>query len=205
MSIYLSSDLHINHAAIIGYSNRPYSSVEHMNEEIIKNWNSVVSPKDTVYFLGDFCMGDRKLAGEYLKRLNGASIKLIAGNHDTRVTRSFFSEVYPYIKYPLGTFDPETHQAEYFLMIHNPYAVKNLPSDVIKGIKFVCCGHVHEKWRIKGKGDFVETYIAVEHSDEGFVVETPFVNVGLDVNGYKPILLDDIIEEMKPLHMSKKK
>lgn len=51
-----------------------------MDEGLIKNWNRVVRPEDTVYHLGDFCMGGRKPM-EYLSQLNG-KIFLILGNHD---------------------------------------------------------------------------------------------------------------------------
>ena len=34
--------------------NIPFSSVEEMNSEMIKRWNSVVTKQDNVYILGDF-------------------------------------------------------------------------------------------------------------------------------------------------------
>ena len=42
--IYLTSDLHFNHANILKYEpeSRPFSSIEEMNEVIIQNWNEVV-------------------------------------------------------------------------------------------------------------------------------------------------------------------
>lgn len=79
--IYVCSDLHLDHKNIIQYCNRPYASVEEMNEALINNWNSVVKENDTVFFLGDFCLGKKEDIISFGKRLNGRKI-LITGNHD---------------------------------------------------------------------------------------------------------------------------
>lgn len=79
--VWVTSDTHFNHANIIKYCNRPFSSVEEMNETIIENWNKVVSEDDIVYHLGDFALGDKSLIPNILKRLNG-HISFIMGNHD---------------------------------------------------------------------------------------------------------------------------
>lgn len=77
--IFLVSDLHFNHARIIGYCGRPYRSVTEMNRDLVRRWNSVVGPGDTVYCLGDFCMrGDPR---NWIRALNGRKI-FIRGNHD---------------------------------------------------------------------------------------------------------------------------
>lgn len=79
--VWVTSDTHFNHANIIKYCNRPFSSVEEMNETIIANWNKVVSEDDTVYHLGDFALGDKSLIPDFIRRLNG-HISFIMGNHD---------------------------------------------------------------------------------------------------------------------------
>jgi calcineurin-like phosphoesterase family protein len=55
--VFFTSDTHFNHANIISYCSRPFSSADEMNREIIARWNAVVGPEDTVYHLGDFAMG----------------------------------------------------------------------------------------------------------------------------------------------------
>ena len=53
MTIYFTSDLHLGHKNIIRLSKRPFISVEEMDEEIIRRFNSLVTENDTVYDLGD--------------------------------------------------------------------------------------------------------------------------------------------------------
>lgn len=77
------SDTHFNHENIIKYCNRPFSSVEEMNEYMIKEWNAVVKEKDIICHLGDFALGSKNEIESLVKRLNGNKI-LILGNHDKR-------------------------------------------------------------------------------------------------------------------------
>lgn len=85
--IWVTSDTH--HANIIKYCNRPFSSVEEMNETIIENWNKVVSKGDIVYHLGDFALGDKSLIPDFIRRLTG-HISFIMGNHDNlNIMKSF--------------------------------------------------------------------------------------------------------------------
>lgn len=81
-TIFFTSDHHFGHKNIIKFCNRPYASVEEMNEDLIIKWNDKVSPNDTVYHLGDFSFKGRdpKL---YFNRLKGHK-HLIIGNHDSK-------------------------------------------------------------------------------------------------------------------------
>ena len=56
---WFTSDLHFGHKNVITYCDRPWATVEEMNEALIKIWNDTVHPKDTVYCLGDFSMSTR--------------------------------------------------------------------------------------------------------------------------------------------------
>jgi calcineurin-like phosphoesterase family protein len=79
--IFLIGDTHFNHANIIKYCNRPFSSAKEMDEVMINNWNSVVkSSDDIVYHVGDFAFGDFR---PYFECLNG-TIHLLKGNHDKK-------------------------------------------------------------------------------------------------------------------------
>lgn len=80
-NIWFISDTHFNHANVIKYDDRPFSSIEEHDSVIISNWNDYVKPKETVFFLGDFCFGGQKKVKEVLDQLNG-NIFFIKGNHE---------------------------------------------------------------------------------------------------------------------------
>lgn len=80
-NIFFSSDHHFGHRNVIEHCNRPFHSVEEMDEVMIERWNSRVDLYDTVYYLGDFTLGNIKIFEKYYERLNG-SINFLRGNHD---------------------------------------------------------------------------------------------------------------------------
>lgn len=85
--IYVISDPHINHANILtffdkkGEKTRNFLSVDHMNEVLLDNWNSVVKPGSIVYVLGDTFFGDVDFFKSFWPKLNGSK-RLVVGNHD---------------------------------------------------------------------------------------------------------------------------
>ena len=81
--IYFTADLHLNHSNIITYTNRPYRNITEMDRALITNWNSVVKDTDTIYHLGDFCLGGVDMARNYFLQLNG-HIHVLPGSHDGR-------------------------------------------------------------------------------------------------------------------------
>lgn len=78
---FFTSDNHFYHKNIIQYSNRPFRDVAEMNEAMIENHNSVVSPEDTVWFLGDFGFEKIDKLQAIIRRLKGHK-HIIWGNHD---------------------------------------------------------------------------------------------------------------------------
>ena len=74
------ADWHYNHANILAIDNRPWVSVEAMNEALIANWNDAVGKGDMVYVLGDM-FWRKDDAAPVLDQLNGQKV-LILGNHD---------------------------------------------------------------------------------------------------------------------------
>ena len=85
LTTWFTSDLHFGHKNIIKYCNRPFDSVEEMDEALVANWNAHVAPDDVVWNLGDFafcCTTEHVRA--LLLRLNGRH-RFIRGNHDGAV------------------------------------------------------------------------------------------------------------------------
>lgn len=93
------ADLHFGHKNIIRYDNRPFVSVNEMDNTLIKNWNSVVSNDDTVYILGDISWYDDMQTADVFNKLNGHKI-LIKGNHDkiSSYLRTFFDRIVDYLE-----------------------------------------------------------------------------------------------------------
>lgn len=78
---YYIADTHFGHKNCIKFDNRPFATIEEMDETMIANWNAVVRASDDVYIIGDFCYRASKSPLWYLRRLNGRK-HLIIGNHD---------------------------------------------------------------------------------------------------------------------------
>ena len=90
------ADTHFSHTNIIRFCNRPFNTVEEMNETMIRKWNNVVGEQDLVYHLGDFGFGNLELI---LRRLNGKKI-LITGSHDKNIIKykNYFELITPMLE-----------------------------------------------------------------------------------------------------------
>jgi len=85
VTLWFTSDHHFGHENIIKYCNRPFKTVDEMDEMLIANWNAVVKPTDTVYHLGDFCLFGYDAAQKYFSQLNGIiRVLRYTWHHDKR-------------------------------------------------------------------------------------------------------------------------
>lgn len=186
MTIYFSSDQHFWHANVIKYCNRPYSSVEEMNEALVRNWNAVVQPDDDVYVLGDFSFALRSVE-LYSNRLLGNK-KLVPGNHDPICSlnkhyrkaknqgelKKLFQayedrgwEILP------ENFELNIPEVGIVNLAHVPYDNEDSRYQEFKPYndgRWLICGHIHQHWKIKDK----------------------MINVGCDVWQGFPVHLDKI-------------
>lgn len=98
-NLYIA-DWHYGHKNILAYDNRPFRTVEEMNQVLTDGWNAEVKPEDTVYVLGDMFWCKPSEAVAVLKQLNGHKT-LIKGNHDRVGNRDFdkcFDKIADYLE-----------------------------------------------------------------------------------------------------------
>lgn len=76
------SDPHLGHSNIIKYCDRPFESIQEMNDILISNYNRIINSNDIVLWLGDcFLKGTLEDYKSILNKMNGKKV-LIVGNHD---------------------------------------------------------------------------------------------------------------------------
>jgi calcineurin-like phosphoesterase family protein len=89
--VFVISDTHFSHKNIMKFEPlaRPFVTVEEHDAELVRRWNAVVKPKDTVWHLGDVLFGKNF---KVLEHLNGIK-NLVLGNHDRYPIEEYFNRV----------------------------------------------------------------------------------------------------------------
>lgn len=176
--IYYTSDLHLGHENCISMCNRPFSSIEEMDEKLIEAWNKRVHKDDVVFILGDLMFKSKENPETYLKRLKGKKF-LIIGNHD----RTWIQKI---------------NLAEYFmgwssLEVINTGRGKatlcHFPLIEHEG-RFLIHGHMHGNTN-RRMWDFVKD------DDNAF-------NAGVDINGYQPVTFEELVANNKAFKIAHK-
>jgi calcineurin-like phosphoesterase family protein len=184
MATWFTADLHLGHANIIGYCDRPFAGAEAMNQSLVEGWNDTVGADDTVWVLGDVALGRMAETLALVSLLNGRKL-LLAGNHD-RCWTGHGKRAKGWTERYLDAGFAEVHQGHIplrvaghdVLVCHFPYRgdshdrdryVEHRPPD--RG-QWLLHGHVHEQWRRRGR----------------------MINVGVDVWGYRPVSEQAIAE-----------
>lgn len=139
--IYITSDTHFGHDKMFLYEPRGFTNIQEHDEQIIKNWNKVVSYCDDVYHLGDVMLGNNEHGLKCLKQLNGR-IHIICGNHDTDARRILYADCPNVVE----VVDARrlNYKKHHFFLSHYPTLCGNHDSD--KPLKRHCislCGHSH--------------------------------------------------------------
>ncbi len=174
---FFVSDTHFGHANIIKYCQRPYATVQEMNDSLIENWNRIVKPNDVVWHLGDFAFMQINPFTDVLKRLNG-QINVVLGNHDHVIIRNRKS-----------------------LLENNLLSSVRDYAEVYAGKKMLVLFHYGQRVWNKSHHGSIHLY---GHSHGTLPPFGRSVDVGIDckeiTEEYRPVALDEVIE-----YMSKKK
>lgn len=184
--IFFTSDHHFSHRNIIKYCSRPFQSIEEMDAEMIRRWNEVVEPSDTVYYLGDFALSLEPVE-RVVPQLNGDKI-LVMGNHDIChplnkkkaklggevYLRAGFRELLTETSLSIADQDVLLHHFPYG-KIEDQYGGKYNQLRPKDQGRWLLCGHIHEKWKTQGK----------------------MINVGVDVWDFRPVAIEQIEKIMR--------
>lgn len=124
-NIFFTSDLHFSHKNIAKFCPhfRPATSdIAELDEFMIAQWNSTVSPDDIVYNLGDVSFAhDFPRIENVLRRLNGQH-HLIYGNHDGQIIQ----HRQRLLNTPKNDGHPILSSVQYYLKLRLPEASQTL-------------------------------------------------------------------------------
>ena len=136
MNTFLCADFHLgeDRFELMG---RPFTSPQQMIDVLVENHNSLVSPKDTVYMIGDVCYSKHPEYLEQVSRFNGSKI-LIRGNHDRGISDKEFSPYFQEIIPEGEGIYIEFGDIECYLT-HYPTCGKK--------DRFNLVGHIHAAWK----------------------------------------------------------
>ena len=171
---FLTSDLHLGHANIIRYCERPFSSEKEMTETIIRRWNERVKDEDIVHHVGDFCFknsnesrgeGVRLKASHYDAQLKGKKI-YYKGNHDRN--NSMCTHLHATILDYGGS----------------KYYITHRPEDIDYNFPINFVGHVHQNWKFK-------------RIARPLAFDVYMINVGVDVWDFYPKTIDEILSKFQ--------
>ena len=180
--IYFTSDTHFGHHAIIGYSNRPFATVEEMDETLIANWNKVVGPDDHVFHLGDVCFHTKEPQDKYLSRLNGRK-HLIVGNHD-----------FGHVTDPALWDDDPTHYREIAIDLHGDLVPAHRRGK--HDVHVVLCHYPMRQWNRGQWG----SWMLHGHTHGTIPSYTRSFDVGVDCWEYAPVPLKEVMARSGALH-----
>lgn len=204
MSRFWTSDLHIGHLNIIPFCGRPFEKdvVEHfalgdatvqipdvdaMNQAILDNYNSVVSPIDEVWFVGDVVMGTFSVNIEFMRRFHGRKF-LVPGNHDRCHKMS-----------PKWAKWQPSYEAVGFTVLPSQMMV-DLAGEAVKVCHFPYTGDSQGEDRYSGLRPDDEGHWLIHghtHSDQRVDREHRMLHVGVDAWDLTPVSDDQLISLMK--------
>ena len=153
------------------------------------NWNAKVAPGDTVYHLGDFSMGGKQ--NVFLRRRLNGKIILIKGNHDRAealMKEAGFDEIHKNLTLEMDGLKLYLSHIPFHIAdpFEGRHASEKFPAELLAPppavYDYFICGHVHDKWARQGNT----------------------INAGVDVSGFAPITLQELLKRDLPCQNSAK-
>lgn len=180
--IYFTADWHFNHNRDFIYESRGFNAIKEMNEAIIKRHNQIVNQLDTVYVLGDLCLGGADSLEDnrqLIEQMNGRLI-IILGNHDTPTRIEMYQSCKNVEKITYA--DMLKYRKYHFYLSHYPAMTTNFDYDrPLRAHILNLYGHTHQ--------------------DTNFYDDLPFMyHVGVDSHNCEPVNIDTIIADMEQCH-----
>lgn len=174
------ADMHLGHRNCIHFDDRPFASVEEMDEEMIRRWNRKVGKDDHVYILGDFTYRNGRDVSDYARQLRGHK-HLIYGNHDKR--SDHYRECFVSADDILKINDTVYGQERQVILCH--YWIPFAPWQSHGA--YMLHGHTH-----KSRQSVLEEEMKQNIRDNGYRCEA--FNVGCMWQDYAPQTLEEIVE-----------
>ena len=187
--IFFTSDTHYKHANICrgtsnwgpGSKTRDFDTLEQMNEEMIRNINSLVGEDDILFHLGDWSFGGYDNIAEFRQRIVCKNIHLILGNHDHHIerdkggVRSLFKSVHEYLRLEIV-----------------------IPTEKGEKIRktFILCHYPIASWHDMNRG-VIQLHGHVHLGPENKLHEGKAMDVGMDGNWLNPYSLQEIARIMR--------
>ena len=181
MKTFFTSDTHFFHSRIIQYCLRPFADATDMNEQLIANWNNVVTPDDVVYHLGDFAFSDEQGVDRVMRRLNFKHFHFIKGNHDEPFCDWYHSN------------KDDTYLAPK-VSLHPSYLETK-----IEGHKFTLCHYAMRVWNESHRGA-LHLY-GHSHGTLPDDCNSKSFDVGVDCHDFAPISLERVLHLMSKKKM----
>jgi len=171
---YFIADTHFGHARLS--AQRGFPSLEAMETRLVSNWQARVQPADHVYILGDLFCHNSLPPSRYLEQLPGVK-HFVIGNHDRAWMRT-------------------ENLSRWFVEWGHVLEGES------QGLCFTCCHYPMLDWYRRRHGaHLVYGHIHANTTDPYY----PYLqtmerchNAGVDVTGYRPVTLRELIARDRP-------
>ena len=185
-NIFATADLHFGHDQAFIWGARGFKSIEEHDAEIIKRWNEVVTAEDDVYILGDLMLGDNAHGIQCLSQLNG-KLHILTGNHCTAARQKLYHTLENMVEF-CGCATTIKYKKKQLYLSHYPTITSNYDDNKSYHQNLINLhGHTHQKTNFYFNNEI--------NSQE---IKNPYMyHVGVDSHDCKPVLLNDIIYEIK--------